>query len=272
LYSKRKRCCESISGPASIIITRRLSCASLVPPASRKMRAGHRPPHQGGLPRVPVEVEGSEIWDGTFMRRLHDAPLHRATPATRVLHLVGAEMTPSRPPPSRYSKVVGHPAVPHVVLDHTAPISLHGRTFMPKPSPVAAARSPRASAARAHSEAETAPSAAPEWRPAPLSPALSPRHVGVALAEAGPVAAAPLPAPHPPSEPSPGERAGGRMVVRRRNTAGDEAEFTACIRVLQQEVKSRPSSSHRRLPSASHPPSQPLSTPPLSSSSCIAMS
>lgn len=235
------------------------------------MRAGHRPPHQGGLPRVPVEVEGSEIWDGTFMRRLHDAPLHRATPATRVLHLVGAEMTPSRPPPSRYSKVVGHPAVPHVVLDHTAPISLHGRTFMPKPSPVAAARSPRASAARAHSEAETAPSAAPEWRPAPLSPALSPRHVGVALAEAGPVAAAPLPAPHPPSEPSPGERSGGRMVVRRRNTAGDEAEFTACIRVLQQEVKSRPSS-HRRLPSASHPPSQPLSTPPLSSSSCIAMS
>ena len=62
------------------------------------MRSGHRPPHQGGLPRVPVEVVGGDqIWAPPFMRKVHDKPLHAATPATRVLHLVPDLTTPMPP-------------------------------------------------------------------------------------------------------------------------------------------------------------------------------
>lgn len=188
------------------------------------MRSGHR---RDGLPRTPVEAPGdvaSEIWDPPFMRRLHDRPLHRATPATRVLHIV--PNTPTMPPAALFDKVVGHPSTPVVVVDHTRRVTLRGNTFMPSPSPFPSPRSP---------QKRTPPSKAPEWRSAPSSP----RHIGVSIEEAktpDPAPSAPLLLPTSAPEAAPR----GRMVVKHRDGADPEAEVERLkeqLTMSQGEVK-----------------------------------
>lgn len=170
-------------------------------------------------------LRSSAVWAPPFIRRLHETPLHKATPATRVLHLV--PNTPTPPPTRLYDKVVGHPSSPHIILDHTRGNSLRGGTFMPSPSPVAPPRTPAAKSS------ETKP---PEWRAAPTSP----RHVGITVDRGQSPAPAPLD-PQPPPSPTTDARSGGRMVVRKRNSGHDaDAEVERLrgqLSMSQDEVK-----------------------------------